>query len=164
MPTLYLICGMPGAGESTLAKQLEVTNSAVRLCPDEWIEPLLKSKLDRQEMDRIRPHVDHLQWILAQRLMTLDINLVWEQGFWHIDERRRYLEKARSLGAKVSLHLKDVPVSELKTRIMIRNKDLPFGSFHIDPDEIDTWITWFKQPDEEELLLFDDYKIHKHPF
>ena len=33
---LILICGLPGSGKTTLAKQLAAEVPAVRLCPDEW--------------------------------------------------------------------------------------------------------------------------------
>jgi predicted kinase len=153
---------MAGAGKSTLAKKLESTHSAVRLCPDEWIEPLLLNKVDRTEMDRIRPHIDFLQWTLAQRLLSLGNNVVWEQGFWHAEERKKYLAGARSIGSRVALHYIDLPISVLKERVKLRNKELPFGSFHIDPDEIDTWMTWFHPPDETELLSYDECEIYKH--
>jgi len=158
---LHLICGMAGAGKSTLAKKLEETLSAVRLSPDEWIEPLLDNKSDRQQMDRIRPHIDSLQWTLAQRLLMLGNNVIWEQGFWSFDERHKCLSDARTIGSRVFLHYLDVPVSELKIRLEHRNKALPTGSFHVETDEIDTWMTWFQQPDAKELLLYDKYKVYK---
>ena len=34
--TIYLIVGLPGAGKTTRAKELEVSESALRLTPDEW--------------------------------------------------------------------------------------------------------------------------------
>ncbi|MFZ0544969.1 MAG: AAA family ATPase [Candidatus Promineifilaceae bacterium] len=42
MATLILICGLPGSGKTTLARQIEQSRSALRLCPDEWIARLLK--------------------------------------------------------------------------------------------------------------------------
>ena len=160
MSHLVFICGLPGAGKTSLAKVLEVKHSAVRLCPDEWIEPLLRDKSDRTEMDRLRPQIDRFQWSLAKRLLSLGINVIWEQGFWHADERGRYLAEGRSVGAKVSLHYLEVPISELKARVETRNKDLPFGSFYVHPDEIDTFSSWFQPPGKNELLSFDEYHLH----
>jgi len=37
------MCGLPSAGKTTLAKQLECETKAVRLCPDEWIVRLRSS-------------------------------------------------------------------------------------------------------------------------
>jgi predicted kinase len=35
---LHLVCGMPGAGKTIQAKQLEI--GALRLCPDQWMAAL----------------------------------------------------------------------------------------------------------------------------
>jgi predicted kinase len=45
MATLHLICGMAGAGKTTLARQLQADTGALRLRPDEWIEALVTSKV-----------------------------------------------------------------------------------------------------------------------
>ena len=50
MATLFLICGLPGAGKTTLARQLEATHAALRLCPDEWIAPLLADAANIAEL------------------------------------------------------------------------------------------------------------------
>jgi len=52
MATLFLICGLPGSGKTTLAKQLELAHSALRLCPDEWIATLMGDVTDTAELDR----------------------------------------------------------------------------------------------------------------
>ena len=36
-PTVYLLCGLPAAGKTTLAKQLEEKQGAVRFTLDEWM-------------------------------------------------------------------------------------------------------------------------------
>lgn len=60
MATLFLICGLPGAGKTTLAKQLENEYSAFRLCPDEWIAQILADPNDIAELDRLRSPVESL--------------------------------------------------------------------------------------------------------
>jgi predicted kinase len=37
---LIIVCGLPGSGKTTHAKQLEQELRAIRLCPDEWITAL----------------------------------------------------------------------------------------------------------------------------
>ena len=157
MSTLHLVCGMAGSGKTTLSKKLERQYAAMRLSPDEWIETLLKNKTDRSEMDRLRPRVHDLQWDLAMRLLRTGVNVVWEQGFWHAEERLAYLEAAKETGSSVVLHYLDVPIDEIKRRIMVRNENLPGGSFLVDPAEIDLWMTWFQPPDDDELAMYDDH-------
>lgn len=52
MATLFLICGLPGAGKTTLARQLEHAQPALRLCPDEWIVGLLADLSNSAEARR----------------------------------------------------------------------------------------------------------------
>jgi predicted kinase len=44
---VYLIVGLPGAGKTTHAKELEASTSALRLTPDEWQIALLAIKPTR---------------------------------------------------------------------------------------------------------------------
>jgi len=62
MATLFLICGLPGAGKTTLAKHLEQTRPALRLSPDEWIASLLADTSDSAEIERLHSSVEALQW------------------------------------------------------------------------------------------------------
>lgn len=59
-PTLFLICGLPGAGKTTLAKRIARDRHALRLTPDEWIANLLSPDWDREELDRLRSPVEML--------------------------------------------------------------------------------------------------------
>jgi predicted kinase len=79
--TLFLICGLPGAGKTTLSKQLEHSHSALRLCPDEWIVTLLEDVSNIQERDRLREPVERLQWAIAKRALNANLNVILERGF-----------------------------------------------------------------------------------
>jgi predicted kinase len=52
-PRLIIVCGLPGAGKTTLAKQLERTLRAVRFCPDEWMAELQINLWDEARRARI---------------------------------------------------------------------------------------------------------------
>ena len=137
MATLILICGMAGAGKTTLAKQLEISRHAIRLCPDEWIKAVLKDESDKSERDRLRDPVEAIQWKMAQRLLCLGVTVILENGFWTKDERDKFRSQGKALGARVELHFLDVPREEVWRRIDRRNSKLPEDCFRITREELD---------------------------
>ncbi|MFJ3828752.1 AAA family ATPase [Streptomyces sp. NPDC090046] len=52
-PRLVLLCGLPGAGKTTVAKRLVPELSAVRLCPDEWLALLGLDLFDNEARERV---------------------------------------------------------------------------------------------------------------
>ncbi|GAB4455864.1 MAG: AAA family ATPase [Armatimonadaceae bacterium] len=155
MAILILICGLPGAGKTTLARQLEQSRQAVRLCPDAWIKAVIADESDRAELDRLRDPVEKLQWEMAQRLLTLGVTVILENGFWSREERTAFRTQAQALGAAVELHYLQVPKDELWRRIEQRNRDLDNESFYNSRDEVEEWWRVFEPPDPEELAAFD---------
>lgn len=163
MTTLYLICGMPGSGKTTLAKELESSCKALRLCPDEWISLIIKDKSDKNELDRLRAPVEGLLWDLAKKLLISGVDVILENGFWSREERIEYLENAKQVdpNVKVILHYLDLSIEKLWDRIQKRNLELPDDCFHITREELNQWMGWFTPPDKEEFTLYDGYKVHK---
>lgn len=151
MATLFLICGLPGAGKTTLAKRLEQEKQALRLCPDEWISPILKDASDQGELDRLRSPVENLQWEVAKRVLSLGVNVILENGFWGRDERASYRLQAEALGAKVELRFLEVSRDELWRRLSKRNAELPPGTFVVTKEQLEVWWSWFEPPTKEEL-------------
>ncbi len=153
MATLYLLCGLPGSGKTTRAKQIESSHSALRLCPDEWIETLLADHTDSVELDRLRTPVESVQWNIAKRVLSLGINVVLENGFWSRQERASYRVEAETLGARVELIYLHVDRDELWARLSKRNQNLPAGTFVVREDQLDLWLSWFEPPTAEEIDL-----------
>src|SRR2546421_12865392 len=73
---LIIVCGLPGAGKTTLAKSLESQSRAVRLSPDEWMDALDINLWD----ERSRAKIEALQWTLAQQLLKLGLRVIIEWG------------------------------------------------------------------------------------
>jgi predicted kinase len=153
--TLILICGLPGAGKTTLAKQIERERPALRLSPDEWIAVILADPNDQAELDRLRTPVETVQWDVAMRVLALGVDVVIEWGFWSREERRVFRERAQALGHRVELRYLEVGNDELWERLSRRNADVPPGSFVVTKDQLDLWSSWFEPPAPEEMATFD---------
>jgi len=158
-PILHLVCGMIGAGKTTLARTIEQTTGAIRFSPDEWLLALMQDVHDRGEMDRMRDNVEALQWTTARSLLTRGVDVVLENGFWHRRERLEYRTSGRALGARVVLHLLDPPRDELVRRVAARNLETEARSLHITADEVDHWLARFERPDAEELAAYDEVDV-----
>jgi len=127
MATLYLICGLPGSGKTTLAKKIEASHSALRLCPDEWIESLLVDSTETVEIDHLRTPVEKIQWEVAKRALALGVNVVLENGIWSRAEQSRYQSQAEELEAHVELVYLKVSRNDLWTRLSKCNENCHRG-------------------------------------
>ncbi|MEZ4568846.1 MAG: ATP-binding protein [Thermomicrobiales bacterium] len=159
MATLFIICGLPSAGKTTVAKKMERERSSVRLCPDEWIWTILPPDFTDEERDRLREPVQSIQWDVAERLLTLGVDVILEWGTWERAERAGLRDRARELGAAVELHYLDVQYEELVKRVMKRNSEQPDNAFLVSLDELEEWHGMFEPPGPDELATYDDYVI-----
>jgi predicted kinase len=146
MPTLHLVCGLPGAGKSTLARRLEEDGAGLRLCSDEWMLALDFGLYDHAARSR----VERLQWALAQSLLARGVSVILENGFWSRSERDSYRSVAQALGAKARLHYVTAPLDELTRRISIRNETAPPGAV-VNLDDLKQWSEIFETPTTDEL-------------
>jgi predicted kinase len=147
---LILVCGLPGAGKTTIAKVLEA-DGAVRMCPDEWLVALGFDIYDKNA----RVAIEALQWELAQQLVLRGLTVVDECGVWQRWERDLRRTWAREHGVAVELRFLDAPVEVLTTRVADRNRALPDGAPRIDPALVAYWSDRIERPDADELALFD---------
>src|SRR5688572_10886729 len=149
MPTLFLMIGLPGAGKTTLAKQLERERPALRLTPDEWLARLYDVPVDGAPTERQRASVESLMWDLAARALRLGVDVVLDFGFWSRAERDAFRARARALGARVELRFCDAPREVLIQRLDARNAALPPGAYGVSREELDRFILWFEPPTTE---------------
>lgn len=153
-PTLFLTCGLQGAGKTTLAKRLEREHSALRLTADEWLHEL-HPETSGAELDALREPVERVQWRVAARALELGCNVILDWGLWSREERDHYRSLARDVRARVVLCLVELTREELLDRLSRRNADATPGTFHITEERLDQSIALFERPTPEEIALFD---------
>ncbi len=150
-PTLHLLCGLPGSGKTTRARQLQAAGAGILLNADEWICELYPADAEAAARDERKGYVEQVQWELAERLLTSGISVVLDWGVWTRVERDHYRRRARDLGADVETVFVDAPIETLHRRIAKRNLNLPPGTFSISVEELDEWATLFEPPTDDEL-------------
>jgi predicted kinase len=144
---LIIVCGLPGSGKTTHAKQLEARLRAVRLCPDEWMDALSLDLWD----ESMREKIEGLQWQLGQQLLILGLIVIIEWGTWGRSERDVLRLRARDLGVSVELHYLSAPVEVLIDRVQRRRMENP----PIKREQLLQWANAFQAPTAAEQALFD---------
>ncbi len=150
-PRLFLMCGLPGAGKTTRAKQLEGEHQAVRLTPDDWLRAIHQPDWTRQDHDRLRDPLESLQWSLAERLLKLGVNVIIDWGLWGRDERDRLRELAKRFGARVEVQFLNPPREVLIGRLAERRRGVSDLTFCVSDEELDLWAAAFQHPTPDEL-------------
>jgi predicted kinase len=153
--TLFITCGVQGAGKTTLAKTLEKEHQALRFTPDEWLRELFPEH--RSDVGpAARAAMESLHWAMALRALEIGCNVVLDFGLWGRGERDRFRTEAKALGARVVLCVLNPPREELLRRLAQRDADQPADTYRIAEPDLDRALAHFQHPTPQELALFDN--------
>jgi predicted kinase len=159
LTTLHLMVGLPCSGKTTLAKQLEQEQAALRLTPDEWQVALFGQDAEESEHDARHSLIEAMLWNIASRALELETNVIIDFGFWAREEREDYRLRGKRLGASSEVHFLDVSKEELLRRLAVRNSQSSQVSFHISEESMIPWIEFFQRPTPEEL----EHRLERKP-
>lgn len=156
---LTLLCGLPGSGKTTLARQLEAQSETreqtLRLSSDEWMVALFGQHMPREVFDARLTVIRDLQWELAARVLQLGLNVVLDDGFWRLSERNLYRQRAKELGVPCQIIFFNVPLPELQRRLELRNAAAETGTFLVDAAALALFADWFEPPSAAETGIID---------
>lgn len=148
--TLYLVCGLPGAGKTTRARQIVDSVNAVHLCPDAWVIGLGMSLVDYEFRIKLQAcMLDH-----AGKLLRAGVSVCVEFGSWAREERATIRQVAQREGATTELHFVNASIDELVRRVRQRGgPEAELLASKVLLQESDR----FELPREDEIALFDRY-------
>jgi len=157
MPTVTLFCGLPGAGKTTLAKRLEAEGRGIRLCTDDWQAELGVPHSDVAFHERLQP----VLYRHALDLLRHGTEVILEDGLWRRAERSEKFSDARAAGARIELHIFDVDLDVLWSRLQQRNAEQGPGAYPMTREELELAWSLFEPPDDGELAAVDTKFVHR---
>jgi predicted kinase len=153
MATVHLLCGLPGAGKTTVARRLEAERRAVRFTLDEWMLALFDLTPYDDEYGAQAERVKELIWRTAAGVLALGHDVVLDWSAWSRTARESARQRAEALGADVLLHYVDVPLAVAEERLAARNARGAGGVHRIDLDDLRRFATEvFEGPEPTEAV------------
>jgi predicted kinase len=152
---LHFIFGWPGAGKTTLARQLGERERAVVFCEDEWLATLAPEPITSlSQYIEVSTRVRRLIAPLAARLLELGVSVVLDFAGNTPPHRAWAKAIAEAAPAEHLLHVLDVPVDECRRRLHERNAAKPVGLYFGDvSDELfDAVVQRIVPPRDDEGL------------
>ena len=155
MATLHFIYGWPGAGKTTLARELGQREHAVVFCEDEWLATIVSERITTlQQYVEVSAKIRRLIAPLATRLLELGVSVVFDFGGNTPTHRAWVKSIADAAHAEHLLHVLDVLADECKRRLHERNAAKPPGLYFGDvSDELfDAVVQHIVPPREDEAI------------
>jgi predicted kinase len=157
VPTVTLFCGLPGAGKTTLARRLATAGRGVRIATDEWQAELHVAHTDTAFHERLQP----VLYRHALDLLRHGTDVILEDGLWLREERRQKFADTHATGARIELHVFEVPLATLWSRLQDRNDGAATDAYPMTYDELSWSWSLFEPPTPDELAAVDHYEIHR---
>jgi predicted kinase len=145
--TMFLMTGLPGAGKTTLARQLAAAHRALRLTPDHWMIPLFGDPMAGGK----RFAVEGRLISVALQALRLGTSVVLDFGLSGRDERSALRWLARSAGASCQVVYLPVDKDVQLARIAHRQATAPDETFPMSEADVAQWREQFQIPDAAEL-------------
>lgn len=156
--TLFLLCGKPAAGKSTLAKELAQENKAVLISEDIWLSALFSDALfDLPDYVRCSRKLRAIMAPHVTDMLNNGVSVVLDFPANTVKSRNWIRGILDSTGARHVLHLLDPPDAECIARLHKRNEnsDHPFS---VTERQFHRIAAHFQPPTPEE-----GFEVIRHP-
>ena len=160
MSTAHLISGLPGAGKSTYAQQLQLRTGAVVFTLDRFLITMFGRyavpDVGGEEHVRRVLACREVIWMSAEKLLVNGSDVILDDGYFLREHRRNVADAAVALGAAAKIHFIDTPLDEIRRRLAERNQSLPVYNFAIEPETLEGCVRLFETPsdaDGAEVLI-----------
>jgi predicted kinase len=152
-PTVYLMLGLPGSGKTTSSKKLHQKLNIPRLSLDEEYSKLGGDLASPKWNKEIEAKANEIIKSRMKEVVGRGESVILDFCPWRKEERERYREYIKSIGAVDYVYYLNVPIKELKQRLEVRNSNPSNDTHVVTPDMLDAFTARFDPPHEENFEL-----------
>jgi len=143
---VYLLCGLPGSGKTTYAKDLE-KGGAVRFTLDEQLFKRFGREYEGHEEKQ--QQMKDVLWEVIKEKIHAGESIIVDFGFWKRVDRDDYKKLIEDNGGQWKLLYFKVDRSSLMKRLASRNLNDSGNNHIIDETLLDKFIGEFEEPTNE---------------
>ena len=156
MAKVILICGKICSGKTTYAKNIMKRKKAVLLSVDEITLSLFGQHLGSKH-DEIAEKTEKYLYKKSVEIISLDINVILDWGFWKKSQRKYATEYFKNLGIEIEWHYIDVDNKIWEKYIQKRNNEIENSSeinYFIDENIVKKFWNIFEEPKKDEINIW----------
>lgn len=153
MAKVYLLCGKIASGKTVYAQEIQHSQNAVLLSVDDLMLKLFGSCLGEKHNETVANVFEYF-YGLASKLLSKNIDVIFDSGFWTKEERTRVKKHFAELGVKTELHYITMPEAQRLKMLDDRNEWLrnsPKREYIIDRELLAKLDVKFEEPDSGEV-------------
>lgn len=148
--TAHIFSGLPYAGKTTLAKEIEQSEGAARFTVDEWLVDILErppfEEKDVETAERLKERI----WEAALRLLKIGQDVILDWNLWNGQERQKWIGRIEEAGASHKLYFLNVPKPILRERALERLQRAPDAPSTVPIEAFDRAVMRFAPPTIDE--------------
>lgn len=151
MSNLILLCGKPGSGKTTIAKELINKYKMIHFSADDFMLKFFGEIKDRDLFNEKLNACKDKIYEISEQLLSNDIDVVLDFGFWTKEERDYIRDRFKAYNViVVYLKLDNEIIFE---RIENRNNNLQENEYYMDKNTFLILSGFFEEPQEDENLI-----------
>jgi predicted kinase len=151
-PTVFTVCGLPGAGKTRFARKLAEDRRAVCFSADEWVLALYGPDLPVARFSEFKERVWEQIWRVAERLLALGTSVVLDFSFYLRADRDEFRRRATAAGADFRVYFLECSLDVARGRVQARNRRPAADTFSIGARDFDQLVALLEPPGTEEEL------------
>ncbi len=150
MGNLFLLCGKPGSGKTTLAKSLKEKFGLIHFSADDFMLKLFGEIDDRNIFEQKLKATKDLIYTICDDLLVNN-NVVLDFGFWTKFERDEIIKRFKN--NKVIIVYLKLDDDKIFNQIEKRNANLKDNEYFMDKNTFEFLSSKFEEPTEEECVI-----------